>query len=138
MPRFADYWDVNERATPDVPFRLATSPARGFLNTSFTETAGSQKRHPEPTVYIHPDDATANDLIDGQAVTIGNHRGQVELTAKIFEGLPRGVLIAEGVHPNKSHRKGRGINTLIGSEPAPPFGGAVFHDATVWIRKSAE
>jgi anaerobic selenocysteine-containing dehydrogenase len=136
MPKHADYWDINEPATPEVPFRLATSPARGFLNSSFTETRGSQKRHPEPIVYIRPDDATANHIADGDAVILGNHRGQVELTARFFDGIQRGVLIAEGIHANKSHRGGQGINTLIGSEPAPPFGGAVFHDATVWIRKA--
>jgi anaerobic selenocysteine-containing dehydrogenase len=136
MPRHADYWDINEPATLEVPFRLATSPARSFLNSSFTETSGSRKRHPEPIVYIRPDDAAANNIADGDAVVLGNHRGQVELTARVFEGIQRGVLIAEGIHANKSHRGGQGINTLIGSDPAPPFGGAVFHDATVWIRKA--
>jgi anaerobic selenocysteine-containing dehydrogenase len=134
MPALVDYWDINERATPDVPFRLATSPSRGFLNSSFTETAGSQKRQPHPTVLIRPDDAAAQRIADGSPVTLGNHRGTVELTAQFFEGLPPGVLIAEGVHPNKSHANGRGINTLIGSDQVPPFGGVAFHDATVWIR----
>jgi anaerobic selenocysteine-containing dehydrogenase len=136
MPRFADHWAITEATNAEHPFRLATSPARGFLNSSFTETPGSQKRHPEPTVYIRPDDAAANDIADGDAVVLGNHRGQVELTARFFQGIQRGVLIAEGIHANKSHRGGQGINTLIGSDPAPPFGGAVFHDATVWIRKA--
>jgi anaerobic selenocysteine-containing dehydrogenase len=134
MPVLVDYWDINERASDTVPFRLATSPSRSFLNSSFSETAGSQKRQPVPTVLIRPDDAAANGIADGAKVMIGNHRGSVELTAEIFEGLPPGVLIAEGVHPNKSHAGGRGINTLIGSDQVPPFGGVAFHDATVWIR----
>jgi len=53
----------------------------------------------------------------------------------VFDGLPPGVLIAEGIHPNRAHRGGKGINTLIGSDQVPPFGGVAFHDATVWIRK---
>jgi anaerobic selenocysteine-containing dehydrogenase len=134
MPVLVDYWDINEKASDTVPFRLATSPSRSFLNSSFSETAGSQKRQPVPTVLIRPDDAAANGIADGAKVMIGNHRGSVELTAEIFEGLPPGVLIAEGVHPNKSHAGGRGINTLIGSDQVPPFGGVAFHDATVWIR----
>ena len=47
-----------------------------------------------------------------------------------------GTLIAEGLHRNKAHRGGKGINTLTSAVPSPPFGGAPFHDAAVWIRKT--
>ncbi|RYE11367.1 MAG: molybdopterin oxidoreductase family protein [Hyphomicrobiales bacterium] len=134
MPEMVDYWDINEKTGADVPFRLATSPSRGFLNSSFSETAGSQKRQPRPTVLIRADDAAAHGIADGMKVVLGNHRGMVELTAEIFEGLRQGVLIAEGIHMNRSHGNGNGINTLIGSDQVPPFGGVAFHDATVWIR----
>ncbi len=134
LPPMVDYWDINEKTTDELPFRLATSPSRGFLNSSFSETPGSQKRQPTPTVLIRADDAAANGIADGMKVVLGNHRGAVELTAEIFEGLQQGVLIAEGIHMNRSHGNGQGINTLIGSDQVPPFGGVAFHDATVWIR----
>ncbi len=136
MPRFADHWDVTERVDDETPFRLATSPSRGFLNSSFTETPGSQKRQPRPTVFIHPDDAAELGIGEGDAVTLGNRRGTVGLTAELFDGMQRRVLIAEGVHPNSAHPGGRGINTLIGSDPVRPFGGAAFHDTSVWVRKA--
>jgi len=132
-PKMVDWWDINEKTTSEVPFRLATSPSRGFLNSTFSETAGSQKRQPTPTVFIRPDDAAANGVGDGDRVRLGNHRGTVELTALLFEGMQKGVLIAEGIHPNKAHATGQGINTLIGSDQVPPFGGVAFHDAAVWI-----
>jgi len=135
MPEFADYWDVNEKTDAAHPFRLATSPSRAFLNSTFSETPGSQKRQPGPVVFIRPEDAAELGIADGDAVTLGNRRGEVGLTARLFGGVQRGVLIAEGVHANKSHRGGQGINTLIGADPAPPFGGAAFHDCAVWIRK---
>ncbi|MBI4921383.1 MAG: molybdopterin oxidoreductase family protein [Devosia nanyangense] len=135
LPKLVEWWDINERTSPEVPFRLATSPSRGFLNSSFSETAGSRKRQPAPTVLIRADDAAANGIADGDRVRLGNHRGTVELTAKIFDGMQQGVLIAEGIHPNKAHDGGQGINTLIGSDQVPPFGGAAFHDAAVWIAK---
>jgi hypothetical protein len=34
----------------------------------------------------------------------------------LFDGLRRGVLIAESIHPNKAHIGGRGINMLTGAE----------------------
>ena len=134
LPPLVDYWDVNEKATPDQPFKFATSPSRGFLNSTFSETLGSQKRQPTPTVLIRPDDAAANGITNGMKVTLGNQRGIVELTAEIFAGLPPGVLIAEGLHRNIAHANGKGINTLISSDQVAPFGGVAFHDATVWIR----
>ena len=41
MPTLPDHWEVIEEADTAHPFRLATSPARGFLNSSFTETPTS-------------------------------------------------------------------------------------------------
>jgi anaerobic selenocysteine-containing dehydrogenase len=136
MPRFADHWDVNEPTDAEHPFRLATSPARSFLNSSFSETPGSQKRVGKPSCLVHPSDANAAGIADGALVRLGNHRGEVVLTASVFDGIQRGVLIAEGIHPNKAHKNGNGINTLIGSDPIRPFGGAAFHDCAVWLRKA--
>ena len=135
MPRFADHWDVTERVDAETPFRLATSPSRSFLNSTFAETAGSRKRQPEPTVFVHPEDAAGLGIADGDPVTLGNRRGEVALKAAFFDGMQRGVLIAEGIHPNSAHRNGVGINTLIGSDQVRPFGGAAFHDTAVWIRQ---
>lgn len=136
MPHFADHWDVTERVDATTPFRLATSPARAFLNSSFAETPGSQKRHPTPTVMVHPADASRLGIAEGDRVVLGNARGEVELTATLFDGMQTGVLIAEGLHPNAAHAGGRGINTLIGSDPVKPFGGAAFHDTSVWLRRA--
>ncbi|MDB5541664.1 MAG: dehydrogenase [Devosia sp.] len=135
MPRFADHWDVTERIDAETPFRLATSPSRSFLNSSFAETPGSQKRQPEPTVFVHPADAAALGIANGDPITLGNRRGEVALKAIFFAGMQRNVLIAEGIHPNSAHRNGQGINTLIGSDPVRPFGGAAFHDTSVWLRR---
>lgn len=138
MPRFADHWAITEQTDAEHPFKLATSPARAFLNSSFNQTPGSLKREGEPSVFIHAEDAAWLGLADGDAVTVGNRRGAVELTLRIVDGLPTRVLIAEGLHRNSAHRGRKGINVLTNSNPAPPFGGAAFHDAAVWIRPSSQ
>ena len=131
MPRLPDHWDVLEAATPERPFRLATSPARHFLNSTFTETPGSARREGPPTLLIRADDAAAAGLADGAAVAVSNDRGTVTLTVRLFEGLPQGVVVAESLHPNAAHPGGRGINTLVGADPVAPYGGAAFHDVAV-------
>jgi anaerobic selenocysteine-containing dehydrogenase len=137
IPQLPDHWEVIEEADSEHPFRLATSPARGFLNSSFTETRTSLAREGRPEVMIHPDDANGLGVVDGEKVTLGNRRGAVHLHARLFDGVRRGVLIAESLWPNSAYADGRGINTLTGADPVAPFGGAAFHDNKVWLRKAA-
>ncbi|MEO0678823.1 MAG: molybdopterin-dependent oxidoreductase [Pseudomonadota bacterium] len=133
MPALPDHWDVLEAADSEHPFRLATSPARHFLNSTFTETS-SAEREGGPSLMLGPDDAAEIGVEDGAALSIGNRRGEVTLTARVVDGLRRGVVIAESIWPNKAHAGGEGINTLVGADPVAPFGGAAFHDVAVWAR----
>jgi anaerobic selenocysteine-containing dehydrogenase len=137
LPKLPDHWDVIEEADTEHPYRLATSPARGFLNSSFTETRTSLAIERRPEVMIHPTDAAALAIGDGDEVVLGNRRGQVRLHAKLFDGVRRGVLIAESLWPNSAYADGRGINTLTGSDSIAPFGGAAFHDNKVWLKPAA-
>jgi anaerobic selenocysteine-containing dehydrogenase len=137
MPSLPDHWTIIEEADEAHPFRLATSPSRSFLNTSFNETPSSIAREGPPSVMMHPADAARLGIADGDAVTLGNARGETTLTAKLFDGLRPGVLIAESVQPNHAHLSGRGINTLTGADAVAPVGGAAFHDNKVWVKKAA-
>ncbi|MBI1202790.1 MAG: molybdopterin-dependent oxidoreductase [Rhodopseudomonas sp.] len=136
MPALPDHWASIEQADDEHPFRMTTSPARAFLNSTFTETPTSQGNEKRPTVLIHPEDAAGQGIADGDAVVLGNARGQVRLHAKLFEGLRRGVLVAESIWPNAAYVDGCGINTLTGADSIAPFGGAAFHDNKVWVRRA--
>jgi anaerobic selenocysteine-containing dehydrogenase len=135
MPGLPDHWTVIEEVDDEHPFRLATSPARSFLNSTFTEMPTSRTREGRPEVMIHPDDAAALGVAAGEEVILGNRRGEVRLSARPFAGVRRGVLIAESVWPNAAYADGRGINTLTGSDSIAPLGGSPFHDNRVWVRK---
>jgi len=134
LPTFPDHVELIEVPDAEHPFRLATSPARSFLNSSFTETVSARKREGRPELLIHPEDAAALGLATGDRVEIGNRRGEVVLHVKVFDGVRRGVVIAEGIWPNDAHERGEGINVLTGSDPGAPYGGAAFHDNRVWVR----
>ena len=138
MPELPDHWAAIEEADAEHPFRLATSPARSFLNSTFTEMPTSRAREGRPEVMIHPEDAAALGIADRHQVVLGNKRGEVRLYARLFDGLRRGVLIAESVWPNAAYCDGRGINTLTGADSIAPLGGAAFHDNRVWIRHNSQ
>lgn len=135
IPEFPDYWEVIEVADAEHPFRLATSPAHNFLNSTFAETQTSMAKEIRPELLIHPDDAAELGIADGERIEIGNHRGEVVLHAVLRAGQKRGVVVSEGIFPNTSFERGEGINTLLGAEPAAPYGGLAVHDTKIWIRK---
>ncbi|MEJ5079525.1 MULTISPECIES: molybdopterin oxidoreductase family protein [unclassified Ochrobactrum] len=137
MPEFPDHWNVIEAVDAEHPFRLATSPAHNFLNSTFAETATSLAKEIRPELLIHPDDAAQLDITDGERIEIGNHRGEVVLHAVLRAGQKRGVVVSEGIFPNSTFERGEGINTLIGAEPAAPYGGLAVHDTKIWVRKVA-
>jgi len=134
LAEFPDHVELTDAGDDDHPFRLVTAPAHDFLNTSFTETVTSRKREGRPVVLLHPDDAAGLGIADGDRVRIGNRQGDLELHARPFAGLQRGVVVVESVWPNGAFAGGFGINLLTSADPAPPLGGAVFHDTAVWVR----
>lgn len=136
MPKLPDYWTSIEVVDDEHPFRLATSPARGFLNSTFNETPTSLSQEKRPEVMIHPDDAERLGIVDGDYVTVGNKRGQCRLHARLYDGVRHGVLIAESIWPNDAFIDGCGINSVTGADAVAPYGGAAFHDNKVWIRKA--
>ena len=58
----------------------------------------------------------------------------MRVVAKSFDGLQRGVIVVESIWPGDAFEDGVGINKLTSPEPAPPNGGAVFHDTAVWLK----
>ena len=138
LPPWPDHWAVTEEADGQHPFRLATPPARGYLNTSFNNLPTSRRQTGRPLALVHPDDAAALDLGDDDPVWLGNERGQVGLHLRLFAGIQPGVIVVEGLSPNADFSDGEGINTLTGSDQPAPYGGAPFHDAHVWLRKRLE
>ena len=134
MPTLPDHWDVIDNATAEKPFRMATSPARNFLNSTFTETPTSKAREGRPTVQMASADADRLSLVDGQRVRIGNDQGETVLHLKVNKAANPGVVIVESVWPNAAFETGVGINILVSADPGSPVGGAVYHDTAVWIR----
>nr|VFK36615.1 MAG: Anaerobic selenocysteine-containing dehydrogenase [Candidatus Kentron sp. SD]VFK39576.1 MAG: Anaerobic selenocysteine-containing dehydrogenase [Candidatus Kentron sp. SD] len=134
MPALPDHMPVGNPADAEHPFRLVTAPARHFLNTSFTETPSSQKAENRPTLLLRAEDAARHGIEDGALARVGNRLADILLHARIFDGMQSGVVIIEGIWPNHAFIEGLGVNALVSAEPAPPNGGATYHDTAVWIK----
>lgn len=85
MPRFLDQVDLIELVDAEHPFRLVTSPARNFLNSTFAETQTSREKEGRPEVMVNPADAQRLSIVDGEVVRIGNRRGALRIHARITD-----------------------------------------------------
>src|SRR3982074_2743261 len=72
MPPLRVHCAITGEADEAHPFRLATSPSRSFLNTSFNETPSSIAREGPPSVMMHPADAARLGLGGGEGLTVGH------------------------------------------------------------------
>ncbi|MEI4483706.1 MULTISPECIES: molybdopterin oxidoreductase family protein [unclassified Phyllobacterium] len=134
LPQWPDYFQSIELADEKHPFRLATSPAHNFLNSTFAETPTSLQKERRPELLIHPEDAEMLGIHEGDRVEVGNVRGEVILHARVQPLTKRGVVISEGIFANSSFERGEGINVLTGADAPAPYGGAAFHDNKVWVK----
>ena len=134
MPTFPDHLDVIDRPDAAHPFRLVAAPARHFLNTSFTETPGSQRGEGRPTLQIEADVCARLGIVEGDLVRIGNRQGSVLLHAQPASGLHPETLVVESQWPAGAFLEGQSINTLISADPGLPGAGSVYHDTAVWLQ----
>ncbi len=126
---------AGEFADPDLqsrfPFRLITPPHPDLLNSTFGEF------YPEKygTVLVHPEDAVACNVHDGEQVIVQNGRGKTMRLAKVTTDTMKGVLVAEGifwpVDPVDSKDSLGGINDLTSQKLTDLGGGATFHESLV-------
>lgn len=138
MPGLPDHWEVLEEVDEEHPYRLTTSPARSFLNSTFNQTPKSVSREKRPSVFMHPDDGVREGFDDGAYVRLVNQRGGCLLHVVLTDSVKPGVLVAEGLWPNHAHADGCGINTLTSAQECAPHGGAAFHDVKVRVEMVVE
>jgi anaerobic selenocysteine-containing dehydrogenase len=81
-------------------------------------------------VLVHPDDAAAWKVDDGEMVILSNHRGSSRRIARVTTDTRPGVLVAEGIFWPVGEEDG-GINDLTSQKVADLGGGATFHESLV-------
>lgn len=83
-----------------------------------------------PFLFVHPDDAAAEGIADGDAVRAWNSRGSVELVAKISERVQPGLVVSYMV------RWGANANATTSDEPADMGGNSTFHTNYVSLARA--
>jgi anaerobic selenocysteine-containing dehydrogenase len=115
------------------PLQMVSPPAPSFLNSSFVNVASLRELAGEPTLEIHPDDAAARGIADGQRVRVFNERGCFQAKAVVGPTVKRGVVVTQGVWWNKYPKDGVNCNTTTSSRLTDLGGGATFFDNLVEV-----
>ena len=87
----------------------------------------------EVPLELHPDDAAARGIADGDGVRVFNELGEVRTSARLNPDLRRGVaLLPKGLW-DRNTRSGNTANALAPDDLEPVVGGACFNDARVEV-----
>jgi anaerobic selenocysteine-containing dehydrogenase len=94
------------------PLRLLTAPGYHQSHTAFSGVARLRRRQGEPECVLHPDDAAARGLRDGEAVRLHNDHGSVTFRLRISDETPPGVAFVPGQRPSGEAVSGT-INMIV-------------------------
>jgi anaerobic selenocysteine-containing dehydrogenase len=103
----------------------------------FANADVQRRRAGDPAVALHPADAAARGLQDGDRVRVGNERGSFEARLAVGDAARRGVVATTKGHWPKLLAGGSNVNAATEERDADLGGGAVFHDCAVWVRPAA-
>jgi anaerobic selenocysteine-containing dehydrogenase len=115
------------------PLQMLTPPASSFLNSSFVNVETLRKNAGEVTVEIHPTDAAARGIADGQTVTVFNDRGRFRARAVVGDSVKPGVVVSLGVWWNRYTEDGVNCNSTTSTALTDLGGGATFFDNLVEV-----
>jgi anaerobic selenocysteine-containing dehydrogenase len=118
------------------PLAFLSPPARHFLNSTFANMARFREFEREPHLDMHPDDAAARGIRDGDRVRVFNDRGGYTLKARVNGKPRRGVVVAPSVWWKKYAPDGRNANNVTSQRTTDLGGGATFYDCRVQVERA--
>ncbi len=113
--------------------QLVSGASHHFVSSSLANQEGLLRNAGPPSVEIHPHDAAARSIADGDLVEIANGRGSVRLRAVVTDTVRPGVVVALKGRWHK--RSGGGVNWTTSDALADMAGQSTFHSNRVWLRR---
>lgn len=130
--------DFQEQPSGEFPLRLISPPGPFILNTSMgnieslLRAAGG-----EPTVLVHPSDAAAYQVIDGQPMRLTSQHGSIVRKAIVTSDARQGVVIALGQWWPKLTPDKCSLNNLTSQRLTDLGAGSLFGNSVVRIEPVA-
>ncbi|MGB6857271.1 MAG: molybdopterin-dependent oxidoreductase [Terracidiphilus sp.] len=119
------------------PLELLARKNDNYMNSTFANLPGHRKMESRTNqkLEMHPLDAEARGVREGDLVRVFNDRGAIELTAMLNAQLPAGVVAAR-LDWAKLHAGGANVNALTSERLTDIGGGATFYSTLVEVEKA--
>ncbi|UVE19607.1 molybdopterin oxidoreductase family protein [Pseudomonas sp. LS44] len=136
VPTFiAPYESVasNPELAKKYPLAMISPPARNFMNSTFVNVQSLRSTEGEPHLDIHPNDAAARGIEDGQMVRIYNDRGAFEAKARVSDRARPGLVVGLSIWWKKFAEDGKNANEVTSQRVTDMGNGATFYDVLVQV-----
>ena len=136
-----DYLPPHESAdgSPDLaarfPLAMISPPARNFLNSTFVNIDSLRETEREPHLDIHPIDAAARGVAEGDRVRIRNDRGAFVARARVTDRVREGVVVGLSIWWRKLAPDGCNANQVTSQALTDLGGSATFYDCLVEVER---
>jgi anaerobic dimethyl sulfoxide reductase subunit A len=123
------------RTDPRWPLRLVSPKSRARTH-SIHDNQPVLMRADRDDVWLHPADAGARGIVDGEPVRVFNARGETTLPARVTDRIARGVVsIKEGAWftPDAAGRDTHGCANVLIADRASPAAAAPFNTCFVEV-----
>jgi anaerobic selenocysteine-containing dehydrogenase len=124
----ADYRPVESR----YPLALISPASDKRITGTF---GGCRDSAATPPLEMHPDDAKARGLRDGERVKVWNDLGEVHLTLEVTNDVPPGVVCSLKGAWMRTSDNGQTVSALAPSHHADISEGACYNDARVEVAR---
>jgi anaerobic selenocysteine-containing dehydrogenase len=119
------------------PLEFLSRKADNYMNSTFANLDGHRRMEAKTSqrLEMHPADASARGIADGDMVRVWNDRGALQLTALLNPSLPPGV-VAGKLDWAKLSVDGANVNALTSERLTDLGAGATFYSALVEVGKA--
>ncbi len=123
-------------AAERYPLELLARKADNYMNSTFANLDGHRKMEARTNqrLEMHPEDARARGVAEGERVRVFNDRGSLHLTVMLSDSLPVGV-VATRLDWAKLHPDGLNSNVLTSERLTDLGAGATFYSTLVQVAK---
>ena len=118
------------------PLAMISPPARNFLNSTFVNVDSLRNTEGEPHLDIHPDDAGARGIADGDTVRIFNDRGSMQARARVTDRARVGLVVGLSIWWKKLAPDGRNANEVTSQALTDLGNSATFYDCLVEVARA--
>ena len=115
------------------PLALITPKTHLFLNSTFANQARQHSAQPSPAVVLHPADAAARGVNDGDQVRVFNGRGSFSCAATVSDDARLGVVVAPMGWWNSDYAGGRSAQATTSQALTEQGNAPTFNDNRVEV-----